>query len=221
MTFDQLFAILYAVWGDVPEQLNMMEDGRMKTLLFVVFLVSVLALPVFAYDWVTSPANGHRYILVDAESWTGAESQAVALGGHLATIRNDAENDWIYQFALANKADCYRLWIGIHINSPNESGLGWEWVSNEQVSYTYWNNLGWFDPDYPGWSNHNRGGFMWVRYWDVQDEQLKHWGPEVEEGLPGNPVYKTGIVEVVPEPSSLLALSSLIAPLVLMRRKRG
>jgi len=194
----------------------------MKLAILMVILVTLLALPAMAYDWVQNPSNDHWYTLVDSESWTGAEAQATILGGHLATIRNDAENDWVYQFALSNKTNCYRLWIGIHIfqgDSGPAPGYGWKWVSGEPVEYTKWNDLGWFNPADPYWSNHNRGGYMFVRYWDVTDEQLKHWGPEVEEGLPGNPVYKTGIVEVVPEPSSLLALCGGVVGLLAIRRR--
>lgn len=194
----------------------------MKALVSVVILIVVLALPGFAYNWAVNPANGHKYVLVDAESWTGAEAQAVVLGGHLATINDNAENSWVYQFALDNKADCYRLWIGIHINqwaSGPAPGYGWQWVSGEPVLYTNWNNLGWFNPADPYWSNENRGGYMFVRFWDVTDEQLTHWGPEVEGGIPGNPVYKTGIVEVVPEPSSFLALCGGIGFIVFRRRQ--
>lgn len=198
----------------------------MKTLVMVVILVSVLAVPVFAYDWATSPVNGHRYILVDSSSWTGAEAQAVVLGGHLATIRNDAENDWIYQFALANKESCYRLWMGLHIMegaSGPAPGYGWEWVSGESISYTRWNYIDGMDPADPIWSNHNRGGFMWVRYWDPpwkNYEQMTSWGPELEEGLPWHGSYSTGIVEVVPEPSSIFALIGGLATLTTLKRRR-
>ncbi len=109
----------------------------MKTLVSVVLLVLLVISPAVAYDWVTSPVNGHRYTLVDSPSWTGAEAQAVAFGGHLATIRNDAENDWIHQFALDNKADCYRLWIGIHITQGESGpapGYGWVCVSPDVTS---------------------------------------------------------------------------------------
>lgn len=70
------------------------------------------------------------------------------------------------------------------------------------------------NPGDPVWSNHNRGGYMFVRYFDVTDEQLTAWGPELEEGLPGHPTFTTGIVEIVPEPSSILALTGLLTCLI-------
>ncbi len=45
---------------------------------------------------VLNPANGHIYYLLSQNTWSNAEAEAVSLGGHLATIRNAAENQWVY-----------------------------------------------------------------------------------------------------------------------------
>ena len=44
---------------------------------------------------VINPSNGHAYWLLAPDSWTHSEAQAVALGGHLATINDQAEQDWV------------------------------------------------------------------------------------------------------------------------------
>jgi hypothetical protein len=44
---------------------------------------------------VINPDNGHAYFLLAPNSWTRSETQAVALGGHLATINDQAEQDWV------------------------------------------------------------------------------------------------------------------------------
>ncbi len=41
--------------------------------------------------------NGHRYELLESQTWDNAEAAAVALGGHLVTIDDQAEQDWIQQ----------------------------------------------------------------------------------------------------------------------------
>jgi hypothetical protein len=40
--------------------------------------------------------NGHTYYLLETSNWMDAESQAIALGGHLATVSSKSENDWIF-----------------------------------------------------------------------------------------------------------------------------
>lgn len=194
----------------------------MKTLFLVVILISVLALPALAYDWVTSPINGHRYTLIDSDWWWEAEAQAVAMGGHLATIRNEAENQWIYDFALANKADCYRVWIGINavrLATGPAPAYGYQWTSGELVTFTKWFTYNGLPEDY--WRNYDVGGFMYIRYWSTSgDEKVEWWRAENEYSMRDNPVYQTGIVEVVPEPSSLVALSALLVPLLALRRRR-
>jgi len=42
------------------------------------------------------PENGHTYHLLELATWSDSEAEAVALGGHLATINDQAEQDWIW-----------------------------------------------------------------------------------------------------------------------------
>lgn len=44
---------------------------------------------------IVNPNRHHSYLLLDTATWRDSEAEAVALGGHLATIRNQAEEDWI------------------------------------------------------------------------------------------------------------------------------
>ncbi|MFG0318598.1 MAG: hypothetical protein ACF8XB_15090, partial [Planctomycetota bacterium JB042] len=50
-----------------------------------------------ALTWIQSPVNGHWYATDQAATWSAAETTAQALGGHLATIRNAAEETWVIQ----------------------------------------------------------------------------------------------------------------------------
>jgi hypothetical protein len=45
---------------------------------------------------MVNPNNHHTYLLLDKATWKDSEAEAVALGGHLVTIRNQAEQDWIF-----------------------------------------------------------------------------------------------------------------------------
>lgn len=100
--------------------------------------------------------NDHEYALTSPGlAWIDAEAEAVAWGGHLVTINNQDEQDW-----LANTfpyADYPGLWIGI--NDVTEEGV-WEWLSGEPVTYTNWA---------PGEPN-NRGGFG-----EEEDAAVMNW----------------------------------------------
>jgi hypothetical protein len=58
----------------------------------------------------TNPANGHIYYLLQASDWTNSENAAVGLGGHLATVRNQGEDNWINSTFGATG----QLWIGLY-----------------------------------------------------------------------------------------------------------
>src|SRR6185436_414122 len=77
---------------------------------------------------IVNPNNGHTYVLLNNTNWTDSESQAVAMGGHLATIRNQAEQDWVFQtFSSYGGVQRY-LWIGL--NDAAAEGF-FRWASDE------------------------------------------------------------------------------------------
>src|ERR1043165_3074821 len=85
--------------------------------------------------FLVNPANGHRYALLTSATWNNSESEAVSMGGHLATIRNEAEQDWVFQ-TFGNYSGTKRLlWIGL--NDIAVQG-NYRWVSGAPVTYTNW-----------------------------------------------------------------------------------
>ena len=113
------------------------------------YVFGPLAISVHAYTWedyTWYERNGHYYALTnDWGTWEDAEPEAVSLGGHLATIDDSAENDWLTTtFADTNPvgqdADLWNFaWIGYY-----QDGTEWKWSSGSAVVYTkyykYWNN---------------------------------------------------------------------------------
>ena len=82
--------------------------------------------------------NGHGYLLTGwAQTWTAAEAYAQSLGGHLVTVNDQAEQEWLY----ATFGRSLHLWIGL--TDEAEEGT-WAWSSGESVGYTNW---------YPGQPN--------------------------------------------------------------------
>ena len=63
-----------------------------------------------------SSYGGHSYALLDTATWTDSEAAAVGLGGHLATIEDLAENQFVFD-TYANFGNVDRtLWIGLYWN---------------------------------------------------------------------------------------------------------
>lgn len=93
---------------------------------------------------ITNIANGHVYFLLSADTWPNAETAARALGGHLTTINDAAEDRWVYS-TFSSWGDTPRLlWIGLSDAATEGRFL---WVSGDSAAYRNWapsepNNLG-------------------------------------------------------------------------------
>jgi len=87
----------------------------------------------------TNPANSHTYYLLPSSSWTRAETDAVALGGHLVTINDADENEWVRNNVLNFDGTGRRGWLGY--NDAIVEGT-FAWVSGQTPSplYTNWNS---------------------------------------------------------------------------------
>jgi Ca2+-binding RTX toxin-like protein len=104
------------------------------TILTGVLLTCSLGVPSVAVaegeQWLYNPATDHFYAQVGGLTWAQSEAYAVSLGGHLVTINDQAEQDWLaVNFPQAN------LWIGM--NDRETEGV-WVWSSGEPVTYTNW-----------------------------------------------------------------------------------
>ena len=133
-----------------------------------------------------NPENHHQYLLLQAATWKDSEAKAMALGGHLATIRNRAEEEWIVKTFGSYGGTQRLLWIGL---SDQATKFHFSWSSGESVSYTAWadgepNNAGYGEDFtaiyYPG---HSQGG-KWNDWNDRTEDPI---------GLPMN-----GVVEIIP-----------------------
>jgi hypothetical protein len=84
--------------------------------------------------WVQSPHNQHWYRLGRAQTWYEAAGTAQTLGCDLATIRNQAEQDWAFTtFGPATSAAGDGFYIGLSNFTGTET-----WSSGEAVTYTNW-----------------------------------------------------------------------------------
>jgi len=84
----------------------------------------------------TNAANGHVYYLLTSDTWMNSEAEAVALGGHLVTINDAAENQWVVDTFARYGGVVRPLWIGL---TDRDSEGNFHWVSGEPFTFSNWN----------------------------------------------------------------------------------
>jgi hypothetical protein len=146
---------------------------------------------------ITNPSNGHAYYkLAFGQSWTASEAEAQSLGGHLVTINDAAENNWVADtFGQFNNL----YWTGLNDAATPDTFV---WSSGDPSSYRNW---------YPGEPGNSPTDWHYVA---LLTDQTRQWLPRA------NTQGAWGIVEVVPEPSGLAVAASALALGVLPRRGR-
>jgi hypothetical protein len=138
--------------------------------------------------------NGHEYFAIDVPglTWQEAEAEAVRVGGHLATIRSAAENQFIVDMIRSEFDADEGAWIGFTDNeafggtefgdthlqplpapgqvpTAGQRGAGFVWTSGEPFDYQHWHST---EPN-----NNNAGqeqDFGWINFraagdWDDLD----------------------------------------------------
>ena len=135
---------------------------------------------------VTNIANKHVYYLLSESIWTVAEAEAVSLGGHLATVRNDAENTWILNTFNGFDDPPRRLWIGL--NDAAQEGL-FVWSSGEDAPYRHW---AFFAPD------NCCAGEDYVHIYDPSAGGVTGFWNDFCDCTPESGVRVHGVVEVIP-----------------------
>ena len=84
---------------------------------------------------VINPSTKHVYYLLTESTWQAAETEAISLGGHLVTINDQTEQDWVFSTFGSYGGINRSLWIGLREVTTEGSYL---WVSGESVGYTHW-----------------------------------------------------------------------------------
>ena len=133
---------------------------------------------------VANPNNGHSYYLLSQATWTDSEAKAVQLGGHLVTINNQAEQDWVFSMFASFGGVDRNLWIGLN-DAANEGTFVWS--SGEPVTYTHW-SLG--EPN-------SGAGEHYVHMFLPSISGASFWNDGVNDGVAAMPSWAWhGVVEV-------------------------
>lgn len=191
--------------------------ARRGCVLGCALLLSAVALPAAATVLtgpIVNPSTGNTYYLLDTTTWTASEAEAQSLGGHLVTINDQAENDWVYStFGYFVPDYGYpTLWIGM--NDAAHEGT-WVWASGAPVTYTHWT---------PGQPDNARGAEDYGHILTPRDlpQAPQYWGmwnDAADDGYNVGEAY--GVVEVVPEPGTtwLLGLGAALVGIGVRGRK--
>ena len=149
---------------------------------------------------IYNPDNNHTYYLLTTSSWSDAEAEAISLGGHLVTINDQAENDFVFNtFSEFANPSNPALWIGF--NDIDVEGT-WVWSSGAQVTYTNWT---------PGEPN-NQGGnedAAVINPPDAEWNDIEVWN-----------TFPRGVVEIVPIPAAVWLFGSGLLGLIGFARRK-
>ena len=179
-----------------------------KALVIVCGAACLLGITGIAQCDIYNPTTGHWYDTVSSGadgSWINAENNAIALGGHLVTINDAAEEAWL----RANFGNQTRYWIGF--TDVAQEGT-WVWSSGEAVTYTHWDE---------GEANNSippaTGEDYAIVNWDTATGQWNDWDHQRPDYY-----YIDGIYEnPVPVPGAVLLGMLGLSMAALKLRKRA
>ena len=79
--------------------------------------------------------NGHSYYRsTSSATWTSAKSNCEAMGGHLATVSDAGENNFLFNTWPSGWIGLYQDKTGAFYSEPNG---GWRWTENEVSDYKH------------------------------------------------------------------------------------
>ena len=177
-------------------------ETRVRNVMLVVMLAAMSSVTYgFEYsDYTWHEYGGHQYaITLDYSTWAQAEAWAVEVGGHLVTINDSAENDWlaetirdVYNANGQGQTWQNQAWIGLSYQGTGDMSLpdSWKWINGEPI--TFWNPA----PDLPSFDGTHMyvcgNNHPWPGTWGNNPLH------EIELGY-----YPRGIIEI-PEPGTII-----------------
>ena len=110
-----------------------------------------------------------RYeLVIGSYTWEEASQRCQEMGGHLATITSQSENDELA--AMAEEAELKYVWIGGYTSYDSDNHVFGHWVTGEEFSYENWSkdepsryDIGDGEPEWylMLWTVPELGGWTW------------------------------------------------------------
>lgn len=153
-------------------------------------------------DPIIWPVNGHSYYLLTQNTWAASQQEAISLGGNLVTINSGLEDAWVFDTFARAGGSGRALWIGYRRTAV---GSSFGWVSGDPSGYTNWA---------PGEPNFDTEFYTYMLPTLNENPVAGKWNNDYDRStstytgsgfvIPTFAIY--GVVEVVPEPATLLLL---------------
>ncbi|TFG50345.1 MAG: TIR domain-containing protein [Anaerolineales bacterium] len=143
-------------------------------------------------NWIQYPENDHYYALTGTGlSWEMLETLAAETGGHLVSINDLAEEEWLYSTFHSDM-----FWIGL-TDYPDEGEF--RWTSGEPLTYINWCQGEPSDTAGGSGSEDAVHAIPWTQCWNDEPVWItEFWDPENEKYVPSYP----GVIEIENLPSS-------------------
>jgi hypothetical protein len=162
---------------------------------------------------VEDPVTGDEYQLLSNADWTDSEAEAQSLGGYLATIEDQEQQDFVFDVFGGYQGIQRILWIGFYDPTQDANGGthadNFVWASGAPVTYTNWN---------AGEPNDTNNAEFWTAMYYPSSSNpgsWNDWDNRTTDPI-GIPFY--GVVQFVPEPASIGSLL-LGAAMIAFRRR--
>jgi hypothetical protein len=154
---------------------------------------------------ISDPSTGHSYQLLSNANWADSEAEAEALGGHLATIGNQEQQNFVLDVFGGYGGQQHLLWIGLYdptqqINTADPAA-NYVWVSGAPITYTNWDS---------GEPNNAFGTEFWVAMYYPNFHNPGGWNDWSNQTLDPIGIPFNGVVEFVPEPASMTIAAVLV-----------
>jgi hypothetical protein len=137
----------------------------------------------------TNPVNAHVYYLLTQNTWTYSERAAQVLGGHLATIRDAAEQQWLVDTFSSLGGVPRSLWLGARFQTNENKHV---WVSGEPLRFRNW------APDQPDFGHGTGESFIHVWSPGSSNRLDGQWNDALDRPIDWEGFPLHGVVEVVP-----------------------
>jgi hypothetical protein len=176
---------------------------KLSTLAFAALTAFGAAAQAATATGPTISYNGHDYTLLTADDWAPSEAYAISQGGHLVSIDDAAENNFILGTFRPNGS----IWLGLERVGAGNGLADFAWTNGSASTFRNW----------AGGEPNNAGGI---------ENAVHMYGNGQWNDLAGNnnnyDGAKYGVMEVtaVPEPETYALMLAGLASIGFVSRRR-